>query len=201
MNAATYHDIRNGASSFQKRVVESQKELFDVLGSKQSPNITFLTCSDSRIDPCSLTGTGAGDLFVIRNAGNIVPETDGSVSGELASLEFAVQVLKTEHIVVCGHSDCGAMKGLLKPEACAHLSQVSAWVRQAQGALVALDGVGDDPLAKLDDVIAANVHFQLRNLRKLEFVAEAESKGTLSLHGWVYDIGSGNVTMLEEGNG
>ena len=155
MESASYDDLLAGTSSYKFRVYDLERQRFENWASDK-PEGTFLTCSDSRIDPCALTGTQVGDLFVIRNAGNIVPEANGAQSGELASLEFAIQALKTEHIVVCGHSDCGAMKGLMAPEKCAHLSHVSAWVSQAGGALIALEGVGDDPQRRLNQVIAAN---------------------------------------------
>ena len=107
MKNASYDRLLAGSLTFKSRVMEQDSERFESLAAGQSPKITFLTCSDSRIDPCALTDTKPGDLFVIRNAGNIVPPENGSPCGELASLEFAVKGLKTEHIVVCGHSDCG----------------------------------------------------------------------------------------------
>ncbi len=196
MKNASYDDLLAGTSSYKFRVYEANRPRFEKLGSGQSPKVTFLTCSDSRIDPCALTGAHAGDLFVIRNAGNIVPEANGAASGEIATLEFAIEALKTEHIVVCGHSDCGAMKGLMAPEICAHLSHVSAWVSQASGALIALEQAGRGPRSRLNRVIAANVTLQLENLRKFDFVREAEEAGRLQLHGWVYDIGAGDVNVI-----
>lgn len=196
MESASYDDLLAGTSTYKSRVYDKDRPRFEKLGVGQSPKVTFLTCSDSRIDPCAVTGTTAGDLFVIRNAGNIVPEANGGHSGEIASLEFAVQALKTQHIVVCGHSDCGAMKGLMAPEKCSHLSHVSAWVSQAGGALVALEGAGDDPQTRLAQVTAANVKLQLENLRKLDFIREGEEAGTLHLHGWVYNIGAGEVEVV-----
>lgn len=198
MKNASYEDVLAGSLTYKSRVMDQDAERYESLAAGQSPKITFLTCSDSRIDPCALTNTQPGDLFVIRNAGNIVPPENGSPCGELASLEFAVRGLKTEHIVVCGHSDCGAMKGMLAPDSCAHLSHVSAWTRLAQDARVALEGVGDDPKARLNAAIRANVKLQLENLRKLDFVREGEEAGTLRLHGWVYSIANGSVDVVEE---
>ncbi|MFT4690789.1 MAG: carbonic anhydrase [Limisphaerales bacterium] len=198
MKSASYDSLLTGSTSFKNRVFSADRPRFESLAKGQSPKVTFLTCSDSRIDPCALTGAQAGDLFVIRNAGNIVPEQPGGTSGELATLEFAVRALNTEHIVVCGHTDCGAMKGLLAPDQCAHLPHVSSWVRQAQGALVALDGADADPKRRLERVIQANVRLQLENMRKLDFIQDAEAAGKLQLHGWLYDIGVGEVVVLEE---
>lgn len=198
MKNASYDRLLAGSLTFKSRVMEQDSERFESLAAGQSPKITFLTCSDSRIDPCALTDTKPGDLFVIRNAGNIVPPENGSPCGELASLEFAVKGLKTEHIVVCGHSDCGAMKGMLAPDSCAHLSHVSAWTRLAQDARIALEGVADEPKARLEAATRANVKLQLENLRKLDFVKEGEEAGTLHLHGWVYNIAEGSVDVVEE---
>ena len=198
MKNASYDDLLAGSLTFKSRVMGQDSERFKSLAAGQSPKVAFLTCSDSRIDPCALTDAKPGDLFVIRNAGNIVPPENGSPCGELASLEFAVKGLKTEHIVVCGHSDCGAMKGMLAPDSCAHLSHVSTWTRLAQDARIALEGVADDPKARLDAAIRANGKLQLENLRKLDFVNEGEEAGTLSLHGWVYDIAQGTVDVVEE---
>lgn len=128
----------DGYRKFKDDVYSSKKALLDQLAKAQKPQVTLLTCSDSRIDPCGITQTGPGDLFVIRNAGNIVPVAGQASSGELATLEFAVSGLQAQHIVVCGHSDCGAMKGVLAPDKCAHMTYLSAWVREAQGALSSL---------------------------------------------------------------
>jgi len=198
MKNATYDDVLQGSSTFKSRVVDQDPERFGSLAVGDSPKIVFLTSSDSRIDPCALTNTKPGDLFVIRNVGNIVPPETGYPCGELASLEFAVRGLRIEHVVVCGHSDCGAIKGMLAPESCAHLSHVSAWARLAQDARIALEGVGNDPKTRLEVAIRANVKLQLENLRTLDFVREAEEAGTLHLHGWVYNIANGAVDVVEE---
>jgi len=198
---ASYQDLLAGHQRFKSGSFADKKDLFTQLASGQKPHVTFITCSDSRIDPCNITQTQAGDLFVIRNAGNIVPKVDGKSGGEVATLEFAVCGLKTEHIVVCGHTDCGAMKGLLAPEKCAHLTHLSAWVREAQDALVSLDLEGMDPADQLRGVIEANVKLQIEHLRSLDFVKEAEAAGNLTLHGWVYEIGTGDIHQIDTGGG
>jgi carbonic anhydrase len=186
-----------GHRKFKSNVFPKKKELFNELAASQKPHVTLLTCSDSRIDPCTITQTEPGDLFVIRNAGNMAPVREGATSGELATLEFAVCGLETQHIVVCGHSDCGAMKGLLAPEQCAHLTYLSAWVREAQAALTILDQENLLPEEKLKRVIDANVKLQLENLRRLDFIQDAEASGRLQLHGWVYEIGTGNLRIVD----
>lgn len=197
MKFASYADLLAGSLSRKIRVMGEDRPRFQRLAKGQRPQVTFLTCSDSRIDPCALAHSQAGDLYIIRNAGNIVPEAFGG-GGELTTLEYAVEALQTEHIVVCGHSDCGAMKGLLSPRACAHLPRVSTWVRQSLEALVAIEDAEDDPDVRLNRLIAANVKLQLEILRKLDFVRKAEEVGRLQLHGWFYDIETGHVRELLE---
>ncbi|MFM1942360.1 MAG: hypothetical protein RI897_1342 [Verrucomicrobiota bacterium] len=197
MKSATYQKLIKGNAEFCERVLPEKSELFAELASGQRPHVTMVTCSDSRIDPCLITQTEPGDLFVIRNAGNIVSLANGGPNAELASLEFAVRGLGTEHIVVCGHSDCGAMKGLLNPGACEHLSHVSSWVSEASPALSAVEGMdrgGKECLARLTE---ANVALQVANLRTLGFVREAEEAGQLKLHGWVFDIGTGRIREVK----
>jgi carbonic anhydrase len=196
---APYQKLIEGNAEFCRRVHAGKSDLFAQLASGQQPHVTMVTCSDSRIDPCLITQTEPGDLFVIRNAGNIVSVARDVPNAELASLEFAVRGLGTEHIVICGHSDCGAMKGLLNPGACEHLSHVSSWVSEASAALDAIEGMdrgGGECLARLTE---ANVALQVANLRTLDFVREAEEEGKLKLHGWVFDIGSGRISEVKTG--
>ena len=105
------HQLVAGVHNFQGNVFQNQQELFSKLARGQSPETLFVTCSDSRIDPNLITQTEPGDLFVLRNAGNIVPAYSGTAGGEVATIEFAVTGLGVKQIVVCGHSHCGAIKG------------------------------------------------------------------------------------------
>ncbi len=196
METVGYSGILAGSEAFKNKVVAKEQTKFDQLANGQSPKITFLTCSDSRIDPCSLTQTGPGDLFVIRNAGNIVPDSSAGACGELASLEFAVKALGTKHIVVCGHSDCGAMKGVLAPEKVSGTTFVGDWVAQANRAKDILEKRNPGSTLSLDELIESNILLQIENLKSLDFIKDAEDKGEISLHGWVYDIGTGNVKIV-----
>ncbi len=194
---ANYQDLLAGVETFPSRVVQKDQGRYGILAKTQSPRIAFVTCSDSRIDPCAMTDTQPGDLFVIRNAGNLVPTADGGNSGEIATLEFAVKALKVQSIVVCGHSDCGAMKGLISPEACSHLHHVANWVTLAKPALAGVEVEKGKTKPDLNAVIESNVQLQLENLRKLDFIREAEESGNLSIHGWVYNVGTGIVQVIE----
>ena len=124
-----------GIMKFQQHQFKEHQKLFATLAKGQEPEILFITCSDSRIDPCLITQTRPGDLFIARNAGNLVPPHYAQATTDMdASIEFAMEVLQCRHIVICGHTDCGAMKGALKPEAVKHLHHVSNWLSNAAAA-------------------------------------------------------------------
>ena len=108
--------VLKGLLKFQEEVFLKKKELFGILSGQQTPRVLFVTCSDSRIDPSLLTQTEPGELFIIRNAGNLIPTYGAAIGGSTATLEYGVSVLKVKDVIVCGHTDCGAMKALLHPE-------------------------------------------------------------------------------------
>ena len=179
--------ILRGLSQFQKSVYPKHRDLFQTLALGQRPQALFITCSDSRIDPCMLTQTKPGELFICRVIGNIVPPYPEAIGGVSATIEYAVGVLGVPDVIVCGHTDCGVMKGVLNPEPLKPLSSVSAWLSYAQPAR---DAAGDSLLALTE----RNVIEQLANLRTHPTVAERIGQGDLNLHGWVYHLGEGLVT-------
>ena len=121
-----------GIHQFQEENFRPLQGLFEKLSRGQNPETLFITCSDSRIDPNLLTQSQPGDLFILRNAGNIVPSHGGPYGGEVATIEFAVAGLGVKDIIICGHSHCGAMMGLLQPEMVANLPAVSSWLSHAE---------------------------------------------------------------------
>src|SRR5271163_844790 len=127
--------IIQGVFDFQRKVFGPMQELFEELHSGQQPQALFITCSDSRIDPNLQTQTNPRELFVLRNAGNLVPPFGSSSSGEAATIEYAVRHLRVRDIILCGHSQCGAMQGLIAPGAVAEMQGVSEWLRIAEPAL------------------------------------------------------------------
>jgi carbonic anhydrase len=184
-----------GIHRFQNEDFRPLQGLFEELARGQNPETLFITCSDSRIDPNLLTRSKPGDLFILRNAGNIVPPRGAASGGEAATIEFAVVVLAVKDIIICGHSHCGAMRGLLHPEELASLPAVSAWLEHAektrrivQGNYGHLDGE-----RLLTATVEENVLVQLENLRTLPVVASRLARGDLHLHGWVYKIQTGEV--------
>lgn len=183
--------LLDGVATFGAKVVPERAELFAELAGGQSPDTLFITCADSRIDPSLLTQTGPGDLFVVRNAGNIVPQLDAdgtSADGTAGSIDYAVAALGVAHIVVCGHSSCGAMKGLADPASLETLPSVARWLEHSEGLRAA--GTAD-----LDDLIERNVLLQLDHLATYPTVRAALDAGSIELHAWVYDIGTGVVRV------
>src|SRR5947209_18071980 len=121
-----------GISRFQKDVYPKHQKRFEKLAMGQRPEALFVTCADSRIDPSLLTQTKPGELFICRVIGNVVPPYPDAIGGVSATIEYAVGVLQVPEVIVCGHTDCGVMKGVLNPEAVAGLPSVSAWLNYAQ---------------------------------------------------------------------
>src|ERR1700741_4140944 len=121
--------ILEGLQQFQKRVFPRQKDLFHKLAHQQRPIALFITCADSRIDPCLLTQTKPGELFICRVIGNVVPPYPGAIGGVSATIEYATAVLRVPEIIVCGHTDCGVMKAALHPEAVRKYQSIAAWLR------------------------------------------------------------------------
>jgi carbonic anhydrase len=188
--------ILQGLKRFKKKVYPKHRELFHKLALQQRPGALFITCADSRIDPCLLTQTKPGELFLCRVIGNIVPRYPESIGGVSATIEYAVGVLGVPDVIVCGHTDCGVMKGVLNPEALKPLANVSAWLQHAQPAREAV-AESRNGLSETEFLLALterNVIEQLKNLQTHPAVAARLEQGNLKLHGWVYDIAKGTVT-------
>lgn len=192
-----------GVVKFQRDVYPEKRELFERLSTGQSPEALFITCSDSRIELGMLTQSEPGQLFVVRNAGNIVPPHSNTTGATTAAIEFAVTGLGVQHIVICGHTDCGAMKGALAPEKLDAMPHVRDWLGYARAAVEIVDAIGSD-LNDHDRVLMLleqNVVLQLNHLKTHPAVAVAMAKGELTLHGWVYDIADGEIYALDETTG
>jgi len=184
-----------GIHRFQQESFRPLQGLFEQLSKGQNPETLFITCSDSRIDPNLLTRSKPGDLFILRNAGNIVPPHGAASGGEAATIEFAVAALGVKDIILCGHSHCGAMKGVLQPEQVASLPAVSSWLSHAETTRrIVKDNYGHlDGDRLLTATVEENVLVQLENLRTLPAVASGLLRGDLHVHGWVYKIETGEV--------
>ncbi len=184
---------------FQNEVFPRDRQRYERLAKGQSPDTLFIGCSDSRILPNDMLQAGAGELFICRNAGNIVPPHGDVLGGVSATVEYAVQVLRVKHIIVCGHSDCGAMRALLHPEKVMQFRAVAQWLRHADRAsAVAKELDGDLPEEEfLKRLIEENVVAQLDNLSTHPWVAAKVRAGILTLHGMVVDIATGSFSVLD----
>jgi carbonic anhydrase len=191
--------IIQGVLNFQRRVFGGRRSLFRQLGKGQRPLALFVTCSDSRINPNLLTQTEPGELFILRNAGNLVPPAGGPANGEEATVEYAVSHLHVRDIILCGHSKCGAMHGLLEPKALAQMPRVAGWLGHAQDVVpeVLKAGSGLSEEQKLALAVEKNVLLQLEHLKTHAAVAAALAARTLRLHGWVYHFETGQVDVYD----
>jgi carbonic anhydrase len=188
-----------GLHEFKTQIHSQNEEFFNQLAKSQSPHALFICCSDSRVDPNLITQADPGDLFTLRNAGNIVPPYDGTVRGEEATIEYAILALRIKDIVVCGHSNCGAMRGLIDKGQLETMPTVKKWLHYSQGTLDVIsrnygDLAGDE---LLNIAIQENVLVQLEHLRTLPSVTRALLKREIELHGWVYKIESGEVFVYD----
>ena len=184
----------SGISRFRKYVYPKHQDLFEKLATGQRPEALFITCADARVDPSLLTQTKPGDLFICRVIGNIVPPYPDARGGVSATIEYAVGVLRVSEVIVCGHTDCGVMRGALNPGTLERYPNVTAWLRYA-------NVVQRDPEPSPEFLLALteqNVVAQLRNLRLHPSVADRLQNADLALHGWVYHIGAGTVTSYNE---
>jgi carbonic anhydrase len=195
--------IVDGVLRFQREVYPNHDALFSELALAQSPLAMFIGCADSRIVPEMLTDQGPGSLFVVRNAGNIVPPQSNEPGGVTASIEYAVAVLGIPDIVICGHSGCGAMTAVLRgAEQLEKLPAVARWLHYADAARDAIaqefgNDAGVSEETKLNALVRENVLAQLDNILTHPVVAAAVERKQLRLHGWVYDIGSGRVDTYD----
>lgn len=187
--------------SFEKHVFPNQSALYNRLASDgQSPKALMISCADSRVVPEHIMQADPGDLFVCRNAGNIVPPHATQNGGVTSTVEYAVMVLGVRDIIVCGHSDCGAMKALVNEAPLASMPNVAAWLRHSHAAQkVARDNYPDDisDAEKIRNVTLENVVVQLAHLRTHPSVASGIARGEIALHGWYVDIHAGMVLGLD----
>lgn len=192
-----------GAMKFQKEVFPEKQEMFERLATGQNPEALFITCSDSRIETGLITQSDPGDLFICRNAGNIVPPHTNQTGGMTASIEFAVGVLRVPNIVICGHTECGAMKGAMNRDGLGNLPHVREWLGFSQAAvdIVESTGAGLCDAEKMSLLLKHNVMLQIQHLKTHPTVAVALAQGNLELHGWVYDIKTGALDAFDEGDG
>lgn len=193
--------LKNGIRRFRSEVFPSRAGQYEqAMREPQRPKALIITCADSRIHPDVLTQSNPGDLFVTRNIGNMVPAYGDMLGGVSAVLEFAVSGLGVKHVVVCGHSDCGAMKALVDPESVRAMPTVQAWLRNAHAALSVADALNTPEKSGpefLRTLAEKNILLQMQHVRTHPSVAGAIARGELTISGWYYDIARGEVLICE----
>jgi carbonic anhydrase len=173
-------------------------------GSRPAPFAVFVACSDSRVVPEVLTQREPGEIFVVRNAGNIIPSYGPAAGGVSASIEYAVAALGIEDVVVCGHTDCGAMKAILREDKLDKMPAVSSWIKHAAAAREIVEATlpaSADEHTRLNALAHENVLCQIRNLQTHPIVAAKLATGLLRLYGWVYNIEKGTVETFDAETG
>lgn len=190
--------VISGHRQFKKRF-EAEKELFERLAeSGQAPKVFWIGCSDSRVVPEQITDADPGELFILRNIANIVPPAHTATHMVGAAVEYSILYLRVEHVVVCGHSDCGGIKALDAELDHAREPHIIKWLEHARKALDRVKELGVPESERHLATVRANVLDQLDNLRTYKCVQDGLDNGTLALHGWLYDIRSGEVSVYDE---
>jgi carbonic anhydrase len=193
--------LKAGIRRFQTEIYPDNAEMYRrAVAQPQEPHTLFVACADSRIDPELITQSKPGELFVLRNIGNLIPAYGEMMGGVSAVVEYAVSLLKVKHVVVCGHADCGAMKGLLNPDSVTTMPAVKNWLKNAATAMSVAEALGardEAPATLMRSVTEQNVLLQIQHLRTHPSVAAAMARGELTISGWVYEIGTGEVRISE----
>lgn len=196
----------DGYARFRSTIFPQQSSLFERLAKGQQPQALFIGCSDSRVVPEMVMQCEPGVLFPSRSVGNLVPPPTETASGVAATIEYAVRVLKVPDVIVCGHSDCGAMKGILESEKLESLPAVRSYLQHAGPSSKWLTRLLKETSSlpfeqKLRLLTEANVIVQVQNLRMHPAVDEALKKNAVRVHGWIYDIATGSLQQFDSEQG
>ncbi|MBS1816052.1 MAG: carbonic anhydrase [Acidobacteria bacterium] len=192
--------LKEGVRKFRSEVYEGREEQYRTAATTpQQPHTLIITCADSRIDVETVTSCGPGELFIARNIGNMVPPYGEMLGGVSAVIEYAVDVVKVKHAAIMGHTDCGAMKGLLNPESTKTLPTVVHWLQNGTTALRVAETIDEKRgIDLLPTVTEQNVLLQMQHLKTHPSVAAAMARGELTVSGWIYDIGHGDVRIFDD---
>jgi carbonic anhydrase len=190
-----------GVLEFKRKDFKGLQNLFEQLSNGQYPETLFITCADSRVDPLLITHSLPGQLFVTRNIGNIVPPFPSS-SSEAAAIEYALNTFNIKDIIICGHSQCGAMNGLLTPDIEKQLPTVASWLTHSQPVLKKMNELhmdeGNGWASKLNCATRLNIVQQIQHLTTYPLIASKLAKNELSIHGWLYEFETGKISVYEQ---
>jgi carbonic anhydrase len=192
--------LLRGLDEFRQSYVRGHQDLLEQLSHGQHPRVLFITCSDSRVDPNLITHTDLGELFVIRNAGNIIPPYGAANGGEGGTIEYAINALNIEQIIVCGHSHCGAMKGLLKLNKLQKdMPLVYDWLKHAEATRRLVQENYPDLTEEqlIETLVAENVLIQIDNLKTYPIIKTRLHQGKLKIYAWIYQIETGEILAYD----
>lgn len=195
--------LLTGLHQFHTDIFQHERSFFESLASGQHPSALFIGCSDSRVDPSIITQARLGELFVLRNAGNIVPCHGASNGGEPATIEYAVTALGVKDIIICGHSGCGAIQAMLEPEKMEKLPLVRGWLNHADATrqIVAENYSQHTGEELLEIAVREHVLVQIENLQTHPSVATKLQRGDLTLHAWIYKMSTGEILAYSTKDG
>jgi len=191
--------LLEGYAKFRSSVFPQAKDRFRLLADRQAPDALFITCADSRVVPDLILQTEPGDMFLCRAVGNIIPPYGTMAGGVSSTVEYAVEVLHVRHVIVCGHSDCGAIKAMIDRTALERLPLTAKWLGFVESAWRHLDpATPNDPKSLHTGLIHANIIAQYENLKTHPHIARGIQEKTLQVHGWYYDILTGAIEAWQE---
>jgi len=196
----------DGYRKFRKEYFKDNKKLFDTLAEGQNPHTMIITCSDSRVAPTKILSATPGELFIARNIGNIVPPYERTQGATQSAIEYAVNSLKVEHLVILGHSSCGACSHLYhkiqEDDKEVELSHVDEWLKLAYPAKhnAILECLNNPQKNRAEVTEKNNIQLSIQRLMTYPYIVEALENKTLELHGWWYDIGSGKLEAYNYGS-
>ncbi|MBE9157174.1 carbonic anhydrase [Nodosilinea sp. LEGE 06152] len=193
--------LLQGLREFQENYIPGREELIQQLAKGQNPRVLFIGCSDSRVDPTIITQAEIGDLFIIRNAGNIIPPYEATNGGEGATIEYAMEALDIRQVIVCGHTQCGAMKGLLQlGELEDKMPLVYHWLHHTEATRKLVEDHYShlEKKEKLNLLVAQNVLTQIDNLQTYPSVRSKLHTGDLAIHGWIYEIENAQLLAYDD---
>jgi carbonic anhydrase len=196
--------LLNGIVDFRKKVRPEVKDTFAQLALGQAPDALFIACSDSRVAANVFASTEPGDMFVIRNVGNLIPPYEEGVSAphfgaEAAAIQFALANLPITDVIVCGHSECGAMGALAHGGVSDDVPALKCWLRHGEGGVHQLESGAEvgNHLERRNQLSQLNVLEQLEHLKTYPIIQQRLAAGQLRLHGWYFDIKEANVYEYE----